>query len=436
MNTKTKGLFQRDFTLVVVGQVISLFGNAIIRFALPLYLLRETDSSALFGAVNASSFIPMIVFSLLGGVLADRLNKRNIMVFLDFGTAGLILAFYLARGRLPLIPLMIVCLMMLYGIFGAYQPAVQASIPALAAHDITRANAVINMVNTLSGLLGPVIGGILFGIWGIAPILVISIACFFCSAVMELFICIPYERQKEHAGIISIVKKDLKLSWQYIKNEKPVFLSVVVLLSLFNLVLSAAMIVGIPVMIIRILGMSDIRLGITQGALGLGGLMGGVLAGLLGDKLKIRNSHWLLGSCSAGAVIMGIALFPGMPPAAGYLMITLVSFGVMAASALFAIQMCATVQKQTPANLIGKIMAFVMAVSNCASPLGQALYGVLFDLCREFPWMVLFGSALAAFCISLCSKPVFIRLEKEDREAAALRSAAMTDMERQRAEAL
>ena len=52
-----KQLFKRNFTMVVIGQIISLFGNAILRFALPLYLLRETDSSSLFGAVTALSLI-------------------------------------------------------------------------------------------------------------------------------------------------------------------------------------------------------------------------------------------------------------------------------------------------------------------------------------------------------------------------------------------
>ncbi len=59
-------LFKRDFTMVVIGQIISLLGNAILRFALPLYLLRETDSSSLFGAVTACSFIPMVIFLSLG----------------------------------------------------------------------------------------------------------------------------------------------------------------------------------------------------------------------------------------------------------------------------------------------------------------------------------------------------------------------------------
>lgn len=94
-------LFQRDFTMVVIGQIISLFGNGILRFALPLYLLRETGSSSLFGIVTACSFIPMVIFSLFGGVVADRVNKRNIMVVLDFSTAFLTGFFYMTFQRLP-----------------------------------------------------------------------------------------------------------------------------------------------------------------------------------------------------------------------------------------------------------------------------------------------------------------------------------------------
>ena len=130
MQTK---LFRRDFTLVVIGQIISLFGNAILRFALPLYLLRETGSSTLFGVVTACSFAPMVILSMVGGVLADRVNKRDIMVGLDFSTAAIIMLFYFSLGKIPTVPLFIVVLMLLYGISGTYQPSVQASVPLLVS---------------------------------------------------------------------------------------------------------------------------------------------------------------------------------------------------------------------------------------------------------------------------------------------------------------
>ncbi|MCI9011379.1 MFS transporter [uncultured Oscillibacter sp.] len=410
MKTSQAPLFRRDFTLVVLGQIISLFGNAILRFALPLYLLRQTESPALFGAVGAAAFIPAVLCAPIGGVVADRVNKRNIMVVLDFSTAGLILLFTLLLDRAPLVPLMVASLMLLYGIAGAYQPSVQASIPLLARPEqLTSANAVINMVQTLSALLGPVIGGVLFGTFGLRPILWVGMACFFLSAVMELFIRIPHSPRAAAGGVLSTVRRDLGESWRFIRRERPVFLSVMLVLALFNLVLSAALVVGIPVAVVQTLGMSDSRLGLTQGAMGLGGLFGGVLAALLGPRLRLRRGGAVLLAASLTAAGMGAALLPGVPPSLGWWGVTAMSFAIMVLSTLLVVVLSAAVQGQTPPELLGKVMAFIMAVSNCAAPLGQAVYGALFEACPA--WAVLLGAAGAAALAAAWSRGVFRDLD-------------------------
>ena len=410
---KNTRIFKRDFTMVVIGQIISLFGNAILRFALPLYLLRETDSSSLFGAVTACSFIPMVIFSFLGGVIADRVNKRNIMVALDFFTAIIIVVFYFALGQIPLVPLMIVMLMLLYGISGAYQPSVQASIPLLVDYEaLAKGNAIINMVSTLSNLLGPAIGGVLFGAFGLTPILVISIVCFTISAIMEIFIHIPYQKRDKEKGVFATVRNDLIESFYFVKREKPIVLSVVGILAIFNLVLSAAMIVGIPVMVVQVLGMSDADLGIAQGALGLGGLIGGLLAGTSTQKIKIRYNYIYLMICSATALIMGISLMSVVPSSIGFWLITVMSFITMCVSTMFTISIFTVVQQQTPIHLLGKVMATIIAVSSCFQPIGQAIYGELFENLETISWVIMVGAAIVSFGVSILSKRIFYRLEK------------------------
>lgn len=407
-------LFKRDFTMVVIGQIISLFGNAILRFALPLYLLRETNSSSLFGAVTACSFIPMVFFSLFGGVIADRKNKRNIMVILDFSTAAVILIFSFALGKILLVPLMIIVLMILYGISGIYQPAVQASIPLITEKEmLMQGNAVINMVSTLASLLGPIIGGVLFGTFGIMPILYISVGCFVFSAVMEIFIHIPFEKNTDGKSVFGAVGSDLADSIKFIKNEKPIFLSVLGILALFNLILSAVLIVGIPVIVVQILGMSDTALGITQGAMGLGGLAGGIIAGAAAEKLRLKNGYVILIICSLAAFFMGISVFEAIPKNVGYIIITAVSFGAMCASTMFSVSLMTAVQQQTPPNLLGKIMAVSIAVSCCSQPVGQTIYGVLFDVFSDKPYFVMLGAAVLAMAVSLYSKKVFAVLDME-----------------------
>ena len=84
-------LFTRNFTLLLLGQASSLVGNYTLRFALSMLVLEETGSASVFGGILAVSMLPTILLSPLGGVLADRANRRNIMVALDVlsGTAVL-----------------------------------------------------------------------------------------------------------------------------------------------------------------------------------------------------------------------------------------------------------------------------------------------------------------------------------------------------------
>lgn len=411
---KEDKLFKKDFTLVVIGQIISLFGNAILRFALPLYLLRTTGSASLFGIVTACSFLPMIVLSLLGGVLADRVNKRNIMVGLDFGTAVLMIVFSLFIGKLPIVPLFIVTLMLLYGISGTYQPAVQASMPVLASEkNLLAANATINQISSLAGLLGPVVGGILYGAFGITPILIISIICFTASAVMEIFIKIPFEKKENSGSVLSIVKADLSESLQFVCVEKPVFIKVIVIIAAFNLILSAMIIVGIPVIIVEILGLGDALLGSTQGALALGGLAGGIYIGMRGHKMKLEKGYLLLISSGAAVFLMGIVMLISPSPYFSYAAITVLSFLAMSVSTMFSIQMLSTVQAQTPPNLVGKVVACLIAIAMCAQPAGQAVYGFLFEYFREQSWAVLVGAAVVSMIVGIYSKATFRELENQ-----------------------
>ena len=406
-------VFSRDFSLVVVGQIISLFGNAVLRFALPLYLLRETGSATLFGIVTACSFLPMIVLSFLGGVLADRVNKRNIMVLLDFLTAAIITVLYLLLGKIPLVPLFIVVLMLLYGISGAYQPTVQASIPALVPSDgVLKAGAVVNQVNSLSGLLGPIAGGMLFGAFGITPILIISVVCFLASAIMEIFIRIPFEKRSNALGVTATVKGDFSDSVNYMRRQKPILLKIIGLISVFNLVLSAMLIVGVPVLVVDTLQLSDELLGFAQSALALGGLCGGILTAALSKKLKLQNAHFLLLSCGLSTGVMAVPLLLGLDSMVSYGVIAAAGFVIMGFATMFSIQMMAAVQTETPPELVGKVIALMMSLSMCAQPIGQAIYGAAFDFFSGHAGAVLLAAAAISVVISLISKRMFQKISQ------------------------
>ena len=86
-------------------------------------------------------------------------------------------------------------------------------------------------------------------------------------------------------------------------------------------------------------------------------------------------------------------------------------FLAMGASTLFVVQIYTMVQKQTPPQLVGKIMAALISIAMCGQPIGQAIYGVLFDIFESRTWIVLIVAAVAAFLIAIYSKKIFSQLE-------------------------
>lgn len=411
-----KKMWNKNFIMIVLGQIISLFGNAILRFALPLYLLSETGSAALFGIVSACAFIPMIVLGPVGGILADRVNKRNIMVGLDFLTALLVLITILLLGNVNLGVLILMTLFVLYGIQGAYQPAVQASIPILlSGQHIMQGNAVINLVSSFAGLIGPVIGGALFSFFGIMPILYISGVCFMLSAIMEIFICIPYEKKPTSGNIFAIGLKDIKQSFHYMKQEQPLIMQFSLAIAAINMILSALMIIGLPVIVTQMLSFDaetgNRMYGYAEGIMAAGSLCGGMGAGILATKLSPRTGHQILFFDGLTLIPIGIALAVPMSAMLSYVIIMASCFVMMFLATLFSIQIMSYLQIIVPESLIGKVISCAMCIGMCATPIGQAIYGGLFEIMQSNIFLVFFIAAVLTSILAFVMKQAFEKLD-------------------------
>lgn len=405
-------MFEKNFILIIIGQIISLFGNAILRFALPLYLLSETDSAMLFGLVSACSFLPMILLFPIGGMIADRVNKRNIMVILDFLTAGITLLFTILLGKADLTALILIMLVLLYGIQGAYQPAVQASVPLLMNNDdLVKGNAAINLVSSLSSLIGPVAGGAIYGFFGLYPILYISILCFAFSAIMEIFIKIPFNKYTHSDSIFKTVRMDLKESIEFIKNERPVIWKMSLIIASVNLFFSSLITISLPVIITQMLGFSEKTgnqlYGYAGGTLAAGSLLGGLLAGIFSKKFKACYQYLLLIISAAALLPISAALFFHLPATTTYLIIILCCFAMVTISSLFSIQMLSYLQMLTPKHMMGKIVSCTMCICMCAQPIGQAFYGTLIEKLKgNIAFLFVGAFAITAF-IAFKSKKIF-----------------------------
>lgn len=189
----TEKLYTKNFTLLILGQLTSLFGNFILKLALSMYVLEVAGSAAIFAGILSAATIPIILLSPLGGILADRADRRNIMVALDALTGVSVLCAALVLSESNAIAV-ISTLLIILSILGAFEtPTVQACIPTMLQGDnIMKGNAVVNQVASLSYLIAPVLGGVLYAMLGLKPVMYASLVCFFLHRQSRFFILLLY----------------------------------------------------------------------------------------------------------------------------------------------------------------------------------------------------------------------------------------------------
>ena len=379
------------FILIVLGQIVSLFGNAALRFALPLYLLRQTGSAALYGGTTALAMLPALAGMLTGGALADRCRKARLMALLDLVTAGISAAAAAGLPHLPLLPLILTVLGSLYAIQGLYQPVVRACLPLLLnGTQLLRGNAVIQLVDTVDELLGPLLGAVLLEHLGIRGLLVLCGGCFALSAGMELCLRIPQDVPYDTKLSVRSLWADLRESAQFLTGQAAV-LRLAAAMAAVNLLEVPALTVGVPVLVVQTLQKSDASLGLVQAVLSAGGILGGVLAGTVFVRHPIRSGTHLLLALSGVCAALGLALRVSVLQFGSILVL---GAAFMAVAALFNVWFFAQLQVLVPQAQLGKTTACCTVLACLTQPIGQAAYGSAFQHWAAHPADVLLAAGV------------------------------------------
>lgn len=415
----TQKLFTKNFMLLILGQLTSLFGNFILKLALSMYVLEVTGSAAIFAGILSAATIPTIILSPLGGILADRANRRNIMVALDAltGISVLCAALFLSEHNALAV---ISTLLIILSVLGAFEtPTVQACIPTmLQGENILKGNAVVNQVASLSYLVAPMLGGVLYAMLGLKPVMYASVGCFFITALFECFIKLGYQRSEGKSGILSVVKQDFLSSMQYIAKEQTSIGEMLLLTAFSRFFVMGITIVGLPYIVRTVLGLNAQYYGAAESALAVATILGSVAAGLLTGKLKIHRLSILLASMGVFIIPVGIAFLCPVSPIIKYA-VTIVSLcGMQIAISIFSIFAVSLIQQKTPNHLIGKVMAYTSTITLCVQPIGQMVYGFLFDCFSNAIYLCFIPTGIIVCVVGLSAMGFFKNMEKEQQEVS------------------
>jgi len=381
MNNNIK-FYTKDFNLVVLGQIVSMFGASLVRFALSLYVLDITGRADIFSIVYAISNIPRLLMP-LGGAIADRFNRRNLMIIYDFSSSCIVLCLFLLMSAGKPSVVMIGVVMVLLSIISAmYTPSVNASVPLLVARNkIESANGIVTAVKSLSDVVAPILGGILYKIIGINALIILSCIAFFLSAVMEIFIKIPFMKREQESNIARTIIKDMKEGFKYVVRE-PFILKAMILAGLLNLILSPLLFVGTPIILRETMQSTDTMYGLGLGLVSFAAVLGALTIGMFTKRLRMNTLYrWLIATALL-LLPIAIAVMPFMLKFGYYPSFVLFMLGIIPIAVILMILdifVISKVQKKAPNENLGKVMAIIMAVAQCAAPIGQIIYGIVFE---------------------------------------------------------
>ncbi|WP_438357253.1 MFS transporter [Bacillus toyonensis] len=357
----------KDFHLMVSGQIITILGSTLLRFALSLYALTS---------------IPFLLAP-LGGAIADRFNRRNVMVIFDFLNAAIVLIFIvlLFTGSVSIISIGTIMLLLAF-VSAMYTPVVMASIPQLVPEKkLEQANGIVNGVQALSNIVAPVLGGILYGIIGLKMLVIISCLAFFLAAILEMFIQIPFIKRSQESHIIPTIVKDMKERFIYVLQQSFILTSML-LAALLNLILTPLFVVGAPIIIRVTMESSDALYGIGMGLIDLAPILGALSIGFFAKKLQMKTLYYWMLIIALLVIPVAISVTPFIlnlghyPP---FILFILSSIFIAMIMTIVSIYIITVVQKKTPNENLGKVMAIITAVSQCMAPIGQIAYGFMFE---------------------------------------------------------
>lgn len=374
---------------LLVAQLCAYSMLSALCFACPLYLFDCSGSSTLYGAVAAIAFIPGVLATPAGGILADRGRRRGVLVVLGIVLMATSLLFIPVKRSLPLAVVVAAMLCVQYGIQSLLKPMLQIETVRMTGQEkVERATALVSQITMMSNILGPVVGTAVYGCFGIDTLCATASVTFAISALL-FGGALKQNASSETMGDCATrttCRNDFRESIRYLLQNSSL-VAVILLAAVLNLAL-VGLTIGAPIVVSKHLGIQSSFVGIIEVAMGLGGLVGSGLVGIWPHRFSFKGICRYVAMICFGVVPIIVTLLSG-PDEFAFTALAAGSAWVMAWASITSVEIVSFVQRSAPKELCGKVLALVYMMLSCATPIGQLVYGLAYD--RWAPAIVFAG---------------------------------------------
>lgn len=400
------------FFTVWGGQAFSLFGSALVQFALVWYLTKQTGSATILATATLVAMLPQILLGPFAGALVDRWNRRVIMMVADGGIAlaTVLLAYLFANGHVQIWH--IYAIMMVRSLGGAFHyPAMQASTSLMVPEkQLTRISGANQTLMGAINIIAPPTGALLLEVLPMQGVLAIDIVTALIAISPLVFISIPQparsaETQEENgeskpAGFMQDVREGLR----YVATW-PGLLAILIMATVINFLLTPTGAL-MPLLVTKHFGLGALEFGLMDSAWGFGVIIGGLILSTWGGfKRKVATSMMGIIGIGLGVTVVGLT-----PADLYWLAIAGMAFsGIMnpiTNGPLFAL-----VQSNVRPDMQGRVMSLIMSAATAMTPLSLMVAGPLSDAIGIRTWFWFGGLICLLMGIGAFFVPAIMNVE-------------------------
>ncbi len=368
------------FMQLWAGQAISFVGDAVSMVALVILVVQLTGSASAVGGALVARLLPTFA-SPLFGVLADRFDRRVVLVASDLVRATLVLGLVFVRD-----------LVLIYGLIflmgfarSLFNPTIRAAFPSVVGEgDLARANSLIGGTFSASVTVGPALGGLLVAAVGVSGAFLLDAATYLISAGLLSRIPLPRPQQAgEEVGVL----RELRSGFSYLAGAR---VPLAVMMGAFLTVLATDLATPAEVFLAKgTFGAGDVGYGLLVSVWGGGMVLGSALVAVLGDRLRLLPAYFL-GIFVWALALAGTGLSPTFVLALGMLAVA------GAANGLDNVVTDTILQRRVPDAFLGRVFSVKYLGYGAGEALAYPAGGVLVDALGPRSTFLLAGIVTAA----------------------------------------
>ena len=407
--------------IIWAGQAVSMFTSYAASFAAIWYVTETTGSALALSALSICAFLPQGLLSPIGGVLADRINRKYIIIAADLfcGLASLALGFIILFGEVSL--LAIVVMVIIRSAAQAFHyPAMMALMPMMVPDKhLLRINTLDQLLLSVSGMVAPALGILLYTVLGFHSVMFLDFAGALLACAGMLLAKTPAPKSRTSSASNNVADSDsittpekrhpltdLKEGWIALRAVQGLF--ILIILIILGMMCFSPMSSLYPLMTYDYFKGDGYMASIAEAAFAAGLLVGSTLIMTWGGGKR------LAALISIACVSFGLlcAISGLIPPTMFWLFATLCA-GMGLVSAWFNGPMMTLIQKNTSEETMGRIIGLVTAGTSLAGPIGIALGGVFAEYMGIAPFFVVDGILCALVGVLMYAFKSVRALDKE-----------------------